>query len=182
MNTQVGEVYDRLWLRVKERNLLYYKHYPGDVHMVKKIVQYLLSQDDSNPIKLPSGGTLTARRFLQLGLALGGSPGSSFANLHSVVNSAFLDDDDDELSAAFLKRIDYEQSFDDAPLYFLLHESKFYCYICLYLIISNSQISSCLSLFFKVYMLMDLHQERQIGLHISRMSSMCQPTLNLITK
>lgn len=29
----------------------------------------------------------------------------------------------DELSGAFLKRIDYEQSFDDAPLYFLLHES-----------------------------------------------------------
>ena len=125
MNTPLGEVYDRLWLRVKDRNLLYYEKYPGDVQIVKRIVQHLLSQDDSNPIKLPSGGTLTARRFLQLGLALGGSPGSSFANLHAIINSAFLDDDDDELSAAFLKRIDYEQSFDDAPLYFLLHESEF---------------------------------------------------------
>ena len=127
MNTPLGEVYDRLWLRVKDRNLLYYEKYPGDVQIVKRIVQHLLSQDDSNPIKLPSGGTLTARRFLQLGLALGGSPGSSFANLHAIINSAFLDDDDDdnELSTAFLKRIDYEQSFDDAPLYFLLHESEF---------------------------------------------------------
>jgi len=134
MNTSVCEVYDRLWLRVKDRNLLYYEQYPGDVQIVKRIVQHLLSQDDSNPIKLPSGGTLTARRFLQLGLALGGSPGSSFANLHAIINSAFLDDDDDnELSTAFLKRIDYEQSFDDAPLYFLLHESKIYCYICLFL-------------------------------------------------
>lgn len=126
MNTPLGEVYDRLWLRVKDRNLLYYEKYPGDVQIVKRIVQHLLSQDDSNPIKLPSGGTLTARRFLQLGLALGGSPGSSFANLHAIINSAFLDDDDDnELSTAFLKRIDYEQSFGDAPLYFLLHESEF---------------------------------------------------------
>jgi len=133
MNTPVCEVYDRLWLRVKERNLLYYEHYPGDVQIVKRIIQHLLSQDDSNPIKLPSGGTLTARRFLQLGLALGGSPGSSFASLHAIINSAFLDDDDDELSAAFLKRIDYEQSFDDAPLYFLLHESKKCCLICLFL-------------------------------------------------
>jgi len=134
MNTSVCEVYDRLWLRVKDRNLLYYEQYPGDVQIVKRIVQHLLSQDDSNPIKLPSGGTLTARRFLQLGLALGGSPGSSFANLHAIINSAFLDDDDDnELSTAFLKRIDYEQSFDDAPLYFLLHESKICCYICLFL-------------------------------------------------
>ena len=134
MNTPLGEVYDRLWLRVKDRNLLYYEKYPGDVQIVKRIVQHLLSQDDSNPIKLPSGGTLTARRFLQLGLALGGSPGSSFANLHAIINSAFLDDDDDnELSTAFLKRIDYEQSFDDAPLYFLLHESEFILFICPFL-------------------------------------------------
>jgi len=91
---------------------------------VKKIVRTLLSHENSvTPIKLPSGGILTARRFLQLGLALGGSPGVSFNNLHGIINSAFVDEDSDELSNAFLKRIDYEQSFDDAPLYFLLHES-----------------------------------------------------------
>jgi len=126
MNTPVREVYDRLWLRVKERNLRYYEQYPGDVAVVKRIVRRLLlpeSDPTQPPARLPSGGILTARRFLQLGLGLGGSPGAAFANLHSIVNSAFMDDDDDELSAAFLKRIDYEQSFDDAPLYFLLHES-----------------------------------------------------------
>lgn len=126
MNTPVREVYDRLWLRVQERSLKYYDQYPGDVAIVKRIIQRLLLQESDSsqlPVKLPSGGILTARRFLQLGMALGGSPGSSFAGLHSVINSAFLDDDDDELSGAFLKRIDYEQSFDDAPLYFLLHES-----------------------------------------------------------
>jgi hypothetical protein len=124
MNTPVKEVYDRLWLRVRERSWKYYEQYPGDVATVKKIVRTLLSHENSaDPIRLPSGGFLTARRFLQIGLALGGSPGSSFANLHSVISSAFLDEDSDEISNAFLKRIDYEQSFDDAPLYFLLHES-----------------------------------------------------------
>lgn len=126
MLSSVRDVYDRLWIRVKERNYRYYEQYPGDVAVVKRIVQKLLLQESDPlqpPVKLPSGGILTARRFLQLGLALGGSPGSAFANIHSVINSAFLDDDDDELSGAFLKRIDHEQSFDDAPLYFLLHES-----------------------------------------------------------
>ncbi|KAL7535338.1 hypothetical protein ACHAXR_006431 [Thalassiosira sp. AJA248-18] len=127
MNTPVREVYDRLWLRVKERSCKYYDQYPGDIALVKRIAQRLMLQESDPsqpPVKLPSGGILTARRFLQLGLALGGSPGSSFANLHSVINSAFLDDDgDDELSETFLKGIDYEQSFDDAPLYFMLHES-----------------------------------------------------------
>jgi len=126
MNTPVREVYDKLWLRVRQRSWKYYEQYPGDVAMVKKIVRTLLSHEKNganNLIKLPSGGILTARRFLQIGLVLGGSPGSSFANLHSVINSAFVDDDSDEISNAFLKRIDYEQSFDDAPLYFLLHES-----------------------------------------------------------
>jgi len=124
--TPAREVYDRLWLRVKERSHRYYDQYPGDVEAVKRIVRTLLKhQEDPSlpPVKLPSGGTLTARRFLSLGLALGGTPGAAMANLHSVISSAFLDDDGDELSNAFLKRIDYEQSFDDAPLYFLLHES-----------------------------------------------------------
>lgn len=126
MDTPVREVYDRLWLRVKERNLKYYEQYPGDVAVVKRIIQRLLLQESDSsqpPVTLPSGGVLTARRFLQLGLALGGSPGSSFASIHTVINSAFLDDDSDELAGSFLKRIDYEQSFDDAPLYFMLHES-----------------------------------------------------------
>ena len=124
MNTPVREVYDRLWLRVRDRSWKYYEQYPGDVALVKKIVRKLLAHENSaDPIILPSGGILTARRFLQIGLALGGSPGSSFANIHSVINSAFVDEDSDEISNAFLKRIDYEQSFDDAPLYFLLHES-----------------------------------------------------------
>lgn len=122
------EVYEKLWYRVKERNLRYYEMYPGDVQIVKVIVQKLLQQ----PIVLPSGGRLTARRFLSLGISLGGSP-SSFASLHELISSAFVGSslavfsgnkvNELTFSVAFLKQIEVQQSFDDHPIYFWLHES-----------------------------------------------------------
>jgi len=127
MLTPMYDVYDKLWDRVKERNLRYYEMFPGDVTIVKKIVRKLIE----NPVELPSGSKLTARRFLQTGLALGGGP-STFARLHTLFNTAFLHDDDgtatsDEnkliFTRPFLKAMDSEHSFDDHPIYFLLHES-----------------------------------------------------------
>jgi len=127
MLTPLDHAYARLRKKVKERNGLYYDRYPGDVALVKSIVRRL---DDHNTNKrevvwLPSGGKLTARRFLQVGISLGSSP-SSFASLHSLFQSAFASDDEDdvgELSRSFLKSMDSIQPFDDHPLYFLLHES-----------------------------------------------------------
>mmetsp|Transcript_25937 Transcript_25937/g.39251 ORF Transcript_25937/g.39251 Transcript_25937/m.39251 type:complete len:675 (+) Transcript_25937:92-2116(+) len=121
MLTPVYDVYHSLWHRVKDRNLQYYDMFPGDIYVVKKIVNTLLNY---GPVKLPSGSNLTARRFLQSGLALGGSP-STFARLHHLFNSAFLDDNDHPpvFTRSFLKAIDSEHSFDDHPIYFLLHES-----------------------------------------------------------
>lgn len=112
MNTPVREVYDRLWLRVQERNRKYYDQYPGDVDAVKRIVRRLISQ----PVELPSGGMITARMFLQLGLGLGGSPGSSFANIHGVISSAFLEDkNNDELSCSFFQECSAESIFRRCP-------------------------------------------------------------------
>lgn len=125
MLTPAYHVYFKLWDHVKERSLRYYEMFPDDVPLIKTIVRKLLDE----PARLPSGGRLTARRFLQLGLALGGSP-SSFASLHSLFRSAFVDalesvadSADLEFSRAFLKQIEVEQSFDDHPIYFWLHES-----------------------------------------------------------
>jgi hypothetical protein len=93
--------------------------YPGDIMAVKRIVKALLDE----PATLPSGGKLTARRFLNLGLSLGGSP-SAFASLHELISTACVSNDEKvEFTRAFLKRIDSEQSFDDNPIYFLMHES-----------------------------------------------------------
>jgi len=118
MLTPIDTVYTRLAHRVTTRNLLYYDQYPGDIPVVKRIVDRLERDSPS----LPSGGVLTPRRFLQLGISLGGSP-SSFASLHSLLNSAFIEDGDEDLSRAFLKGIDKIQPFDDCPIYFLMHES-----------------------------------------------------------
>ncbi len=118
MLTNVDEVYCSLRDRVKKRNLKYYDTYPGDIPVVKRIVKRLLDK----PAPLPSGGILTARRFLQVGIGLGGSP-SAFASLHSLFASAFISEEDEDLSRSFLKAIDSMQPFDDHPIYYLLHES-----------------------------------------------------------
>lgn len=123
MLTKPYDLYSSLLERVKERNLQYYEIFPGDIPVVKRIVYNLLSQK----IYLPSGGRLTARRFLQLGMALGGSP-SAFTSLHTLLNSAYLETEGDQndpctFSRTFLKAMDSEQPFDDNPIYFLLHES-----------------------------------------------------------
>jgi hypothetical protein len=78
---------------------------------VKKTVQTLIEK----PVTLPSGSELRARRFLQIGMSLGGSP-SSFANIHRLLSNAFVNPDDDSaLTRAFLKVMDSEQPFDDHP-------------------------------------------------------------------
>jgi hypothetical protein len=118
MLTNIDENYANLRERVKQRNLIYFDRYPGDKALVKRIINRLSNESAT----LPSGGVLTARRFQQVGLGLGGGP-SSFASLHSLFASAFLSEDEDELSRTFLKNVDSLQPYDDSPLYFLLHES-----------------------------------------------------------
>jgi len=118
MLTPVDDVYGSLRERVKTRNHKFYDTYPGDVALVKRIVKSL----SEKPATLPSGGRLTARRFLQVGISLGGSP-SAFASMHGLFSSAFLSEDDDDLTRSFLKTIDSIQPFDDHPIYFLMHES-----------------------------------------------------------
>ncbi|KAG7357428.1 prolyl aminopeptidase [Nitzschia inconspicua] len=121
MTFSAYDVYNSLWAKVKERNLQYYSMYPGDISIVKKIVKTLLQE----PATLPSGGKLTARRFLQLGMSLGGSP-SSFASMHNLVSTAFLQPDEVELTRGFLKTVDNIQPFDEHPIYYWLHEA-IYC-------------------------------------------------------
>ncbi|GKY92515.1 hypothetical protein MPSEU_000221800 [Mayamaea pseudoterrestris] len=121
--TPCRELYASLWVRVRDRSLQYYEMYPTDVAIVKKIVRTLLKQ----PVDLPSRGKLTARRFLQLGLGLGGTP-SAFASLHQLISMAILQvegaaDSDAQFRRSFLKQLEVQQSFDDAPFYFWLHES-----------------------------------------------------------
>lgn len=120
LTSSLPGTYASLRKRTHARAQLYYERYPGDVPVVKRIAHRLRTADP--PVVLPSGGILTERGFLQLGLGLGGSP-CAFASLHELLTSAFLSEEEEELSRAFLKEVDKRQPFDDCPIYFLLHES-----------------------------------------------------------
>ncbi|KAL7568839.1 hypothetical protein ACA910_007251 [Epithemia clementina (nom. ined.)] len=123
------DVYTRLWHRVRRRSLQYYQLYPSDVPLVKRIVQRLLQQAEPLP---STGGVLTARRFLQMGLNYLGSSPSSFAAFHALLSSSLVachggDKNEDiskvEFHRAFLRTIENSQVFDDHPIYYWLHES-----------------------------------------------------------
>ncbi|KAK5184304.1 hypothetical protein LTR16_009997, partial [Cryomyces antarcticus] len=64
------EVYRRLYKKVIQRNESYYQKYPEDVERVKSIVK-LLQRFGNSTVRLPSEGSLSARRFQQLGLMFG---------------------------------------------------------------------------------------------------------------
>lgn len=67
------QVYEQLYRRVIERNVVYYNKYPEDVERVKRVVRELKKLDgDKIRGTEASGGALTPRRFQQLGLLLGG--------------------------------------------------------------------------------------------------------------
>ncbi len=117
----VDDVYRATYQRVLAKNRLYYQRYPDDARQVRKIVDCLLQND----VRLPGGGQLTARRFLQLGLQFGMSDG--FEAVHYVLEEAFVAGVDGQqvLNWNFLFHIEQMQSFDTHPIYSLLHEA---CY------------------------------------------------------
>ena len=119
----VDDVYRATYKRVIDKNRLYYQRYPGDVKRVRAIVRHLLDHD----VKMPSGGRLTAPRFLQLGLQFGMSDG--FEAIHYLVEEAFVDGVDGknqrEMNWNFLVHLEPLQSFDTNPIFSLMQEA---CY------------------------------------------------------
>ena len=75
----VDEVYRATYERILERNRRYYERYPEDRARVRALVERL----DAEPLILPTGDRLTARRFRQAGNKLGMSDGAE--ELHSLL-------------------------------------------------------------------------------------------------
>mmetsp|Transcript_153769 Transcript_153769/g.493063 ORF Transcript_153769/g.493063 Transcript_153769/m.493063 type:complete len:615 (-) Transcript_153769:11-1855(-) len=129
MRIGADEVYRATFRRVLVRNRLYYRRYPGDVARVQEIVAHLEALGPQGA-RLPGGGRLTPRRFLSLGLMLGG--GDGIEAMHWLVESAFVDVRSSaggasrELDDRFLAKVEMAQSFDTNPMYWLLHEA-IYC-------------------------------------------------------
>lgn len=114
-------VYRALYPRVLKRNKIYYEKYPRDVARVRKIHEYL----SKNTVTLPNGGTLSPRRFLQLGIAFGQSGG--YDQVHEFVLYAAQDlERDGELSCKSLNKLEQLQDWDTNVIYAILHEA-IYC-------------------------------------------------------
>jgi pimeloyl-ACP methyl ester carboxylesterase len=108
----VDDIYRATYERMLERNRRYYERYPGDRARVRALVERL----DAEPLILPTGDRLTARRFRQAGNKLGMSDGAE--DLHALVelppeSPAFRHDAQDLLG------------FERNPIYAILHEPSY---------------------------------------------------------
>ncbi|KAI8069939.1 Alpha/Beta hydrolase protein [Gongronella butleri] len=114
-------VYRALYPRILKKNKLFYQKYPQDVAYVRRIHKHLWE----NKVALPNGGTLSPRRFLQLGLLFGGSGG--YDTLHQTITLCINDLNlYQSLSFRTLNHIQALQSFDTNVIYCILHEA-IYC-------------------------------------------------------
>lgn len=114
-------VYRHTFPRMATRTSRFYARYPQHVESVREIVAYL----EASPVPLPSGGLLTSRRFLQVGMGLGS--GSGMENLHYLLEDPWDHGAPKKtLSFAFLSSVDGQSAFDTNPLYAVGHE-VIYC-------------------------------------------------------
>ncbi|MBL8525556.1 MAG: alpha/beta fold hydrolase [Betaproteobacteria bacterium] len=115
------EIYRATYPRVIAKNAEYYARYPEDIALVQELVRHL----QVNEVMLPSGGRLTAQRFLQLGLQFGMSDG--YEAIHYLLEEAWVTGADGkrEINWNFLVHFEHLQSFETNPIYCLLQDG---CY------------------------------------------------------
>ncbi|KAJ8598649.1 hypothetical protein CTAYLR_003039 [Chrysophaeum taylorii] len=113
----VDDVYRATFRRMEARCAKFYARYPEDIELVRRIVREL--RDSPRPT--PRGGTLTARRFLQLGLLLGS--GAGLESLHDLLEGA-----KEGITPNFVVAVERAQeAFETNPIYWVLHESIYCC-------------------------------------------------------
>jgi pimeloyl-ACP methyl ester carboxylesterase len=119
------EVYSKLYERLKQRNQSYYAKYPEDISRVHRIIK-LLSRFGDNTVRVQGGeGSLTARRFLQLGIHFGKHGGID--QVHQLVLHADTDlSQFGHLTRPTVMALEAAQSYDTNVIYALLHE-PLYC-------------------------------------------------------
>jgi pimeloyl-ACP methyl ester carboxylesterase len=108
----VDDIYRATYVRLVEKNRVYFERYPGDRARAHDALRRL----DAEDVRLPSGDRLTARRFQQLGMWLGDSAGLEY--LHHVLELPFG-------SPAFLHDIEGALRYARNPIYATLHESSY---------------------------------------------------------
>lgn len=111
-NRPVDDIYAATWQRVREANERFHDRYPGDRDRLRAILDRL----DAEDVRLPSGDSLTSRRFRQVGMWLGSSSG--FERLHHLLELPFG-------SPAFLHDAQSASGWERNPIYATLHESSY---------------------------------------------------------
>jgi pimeloyl-ACP methyl ester carboxylesterase len=124
VSVTIDDVYRATYRQLIKKNNLFYKRFPDDADLVRRIVQHLRA----NEVILPTGETLSAGRFLQLGLSFGfNCSGNSMNTVHYLLENAFVQQSGTEkLSSSFLSAVERRSDFNNHPIYALLHES-IYC-------------------------------------------------------
>ncbi|WP_435105445.1 hypothetical protein [Arhodomonas sp. AD133] len=110
-------VYDAIVANVHAHSMAYYRRYPGDVTVMRRLVDRLRER----PEPLDDGGRLTARRLLDLGMLLGSTGGPS--RLHSLLDDPFIDSAGKHLRWSFIERVRRESHYETNPLFVLLQEA-----------------------------------------------------------
>lgn len=120
------DVYARLYRRAARRNEAYYAKFPEDTAAVRRIVRFLDGGERGEPVRVPSGGRLSGRRFLQLGVNFGSHGGLDA--VHYVVLRADAEiQGEGVLTRKLLATVEGSlPQFDANPLYAVLHE-PIYC-------------------------------------------------------
>jgi pimeloyl-ACP methyl ester carboxylesterase len=113
LTATADDVYRRTYPAVAAKNAAHYERYPEDLERARLIAQHLASHD----VRLPDGAPLSVPAFQSLGNMLGSGTGSH--ELHYLLEDPFAGD---ELSDAFLYKVQARTSFAGTPLYALLHE------------------------------------------------------------
>ncbi len=111
------DYYRHTYPEVQRKTGKFFARYPADRDLCTRILEHLHRHD----VALPTGGSLTVRRFQQVGFMLGFDDGME--NLHYLLESAFCPGaNGDELSRPFLRALENSQSFETNPIFAVLHE------------------------------------------------------------
>jgi pimeloyl-ACP methyl ester carboxylesterase len=110
LGASIDEVYAATYERMRERSIRYYARYPED----RARLLSLREQLEHEPLLLPDGDRLHARRLLTLGILLGQADGAE--RLHYMLEL-------DPASPAFLHDVQAASPFARNPIYAALHEA-----------------------------------------------------------
>ncbi|MEU4562287.1 alpha/beta fold hydrolase [Actinoplanes sp. NPDC023936] len=113
LSVTADEVYARTYPRVAAKNAEFYRAFPEDAGLVRRLADHL----SENVVLLPDGDRLTARRLRVLGSVFGMSYG--YAQVHWLLEQAWLSSSKSDISDLFMYDVMKLTGFVDAPIFAL---------------------------------------------------------------